>query len=300
MLLSTYNGVEFLESQIESIRAQNCIDLTFFVVDDASTDSTVALLRDTIPAHQLLLTVNETRHGLPGAYLWLLAHAPSGYDLYAFSDQDDLWHPDKLDSAWRALSAVTKGQPTLWVCNYDLLVNDKRELNTFLSNGPTPSFGNALVDGIGPGCSMVWNPALQQTLELPKPQDCVMHDRWLYASAISLGSVLQDTNELMTYRLHSNNSVGMDARLTSRVKRHWKAKQGQSASFERQAAALEYHYGSRLGMQNQKTVRRFTHGNRCSRAMSWARGDLKRHRTQDNVLLFFRLMLFANKRTRET
>ena len=300
VLLATFNGVEFLESQIRSIQAQHLVDVTFFVVDDASTDSTVSLLREMIPAHQLCLTVNATRVGLPGAYLWLLANAPKGHALYAFSDQDDLWHKDKLVTAWQALSQLDDKRPALWVCNYDLLINNKNEINTFYRRPAAPSFGNALVDGIGPGCSMVWNPALQHALELPSPKNCIMHDRWMYASAISLGSVLQDENTLMTYRLHSNNSVGMDARLTSRVRRHWKAQHGESATFERQAAELEQRYGGKLGLQNRRIIRGFAHGNRFSRGMHWVKGDLKRHRTKDNVLLLFRLMLFTNKGTRAT
>jgi len=44
VLLSTYNGEKFLSVQLESLLAQQDIDLTIFIRDDGSSDTTPTIL----------------------------------------------------------------------------------------------------------------------------------------------------------------------------------------------------------------------------------------------------------------
>ena len=45
ILLSTYNGMNYLEEQVDSIIAQTYTDWKLYIRDDASTDATVALIK---------------------------------------------------------------------------------------------------------------------------------------------------------------------------------------------------------------------------------------------------------------
>ena len=45
ILLSTYNGMNYLEEQVGSIIAQTYTDWKLYIRDDASTDATAALIK---------------------------------------------------------------------------------------------------------------------------------------------------------------------------------------------------------------------------------------------------------------
>ena len=46
ILLSTYNGMNYLEEQVSSLLAQTYTDWKLYIRDDASTDNTLALIPD--------------------------------------------------------------------------------------------------------------------------------------------------------------------------------------------------------------------------------------------------------------
>ena len=51
--------------------------------------------------------------GFGRSFLTLLAQAPPDADMVMFSDQDDVWLPDKVERAWRHLRALD-GQAGLY------------------------------------------------------------------------------------------------------------------------------------------------------------------------------------------
>ena len=46
ILMATYNGEKYIKEQIESILKQNNVDLTLFIYDDISKDSTIEILKE--------------------------------------------------------------------------------------------------------------------------------------------------------------------------------------------------------------------------------------------------------------
>ena len=61
--MSVYNGAAYLREAIESILAQTFLDFEFIIVDDASTDETLAILR-TYDDPRIILLRNEHNMGL--------------------------------------------------------------------------------------------------------------------------------------------------------------------------------------------------------------------------------------------
>jgi len=62
-IIGNYNGIGVLPECVDSVLAQTARDFEVIVVDDASTDASVCLLRERYP--QAILLVNEKNRGLP-------------------------------------------------------------------------------------------------------------------------------------------------------------------------------------------------------------------------------------------
>lgn len=107
ILLCTFNGQEFLPQQLDSIAAQHGVNWMVWASDDGSSDQTREILRRYQAAwgeHKLRI-VEGPHSGFVANFLHLLALDAINADYFAFSDQDDLWHPEKLSAAVLALSA---------------------------------------------------------------------------------------------------------------------------------------------------------------------------------------------------
>ena len=108
--MATYNGEKYIREQLESIIPQLRDDDELVVSDDASTDSTLDIVRS-YNDPRIKIFQNEN-HGVAHNFENALRHA-SGDILY-FADQDDVWLPGKLDKMEKFL--VDGGYDTI-LCN---------------------------------------------------------------------------------------------------------------------------------------------------------------------------------------
>ena len=109
--MSTYNGEKFLQQQIDSIFQQKNVNVTLLVRDDGSTDRTVDIIK---AQKQKIVLLEGMNIGAENSFMELLYYEQDA-DYYAFSDQDDVWMPDKLCTAIGKLVGV-KGAG-LYACN---------------------------------------------------------------------------------------------------------------------------------------------------------------------------------------
>lgn len=91
VIIPVYNGERYLAAAIESVLAQSAPPTEILIVDDGSTDASLAVAQRYAPqVHCYALP-----HGGPGAARNQGAMLAQGHYL-AFLDADDLWLPDKL------------------------------------------------------------------------------------------------------------------------------------------------------------------------------------------------------------
>ena len=91
VVIPTYNGAAYIEETLESIRQQTTDDVEVVVVDDGSEDGTQAK----VAAHAVGARLIEQPHlGVAVARNRGLAEARGRW--ITFLDQDDLWHPTRL------------------------------------------------------------------------------------------------------------------------------------------------------------------------------------------------------------
>ncbi len=93
VVVTCYNSASTVLRAIESVRAQTVSDLEIVVVDDASRDSTVAVV-EAIPDARIRLIRNDRNRGIGGAKNVGIAAARGQF--IAFVDSDDSWVPKKL------------------------------------------------------------------------------------------------------------------------------------------------------------------------------------------------------------
>lgn len=232
ILMSTYNGEEYLTEQLDSLLSQTIMEkegweMKILIRDDGSKDRTCDILQDYAKKDSRIRYVACANEGVIHSFFELIDLSEKDADYLAFCDQDDVWMPEKLERAVtklteraKAVSSPAVGSPTvdslaadkpLLYCSRPLLTDSSlNPIDTVWLGGKLrPSFGNALVENICVGCTCVINRALADFLRLGRPSYTTMHDRWFYLVASCFGEVYYDTKAQIYYRQHGGNAVGM-------------------------------------------------------------------------------------------
>ncbi len=207
VLLSTYNGEAFVAAQLDSLLAQEGVEVEVFARDDGSTDATVAILaRYAEHWPTLAAPMGGGNLGPAASFLELLARAPEGFDFYAFCDQDDVWLPTKLARAAERLGDVAG--PALY-CSAVMCVDATLRPLGERRIGGDPSFEHLLFENVAFGNTVVMNAAARALIiARPPAAGVVMHDWWCALVMSAFGVVLQDRFAGVLYRQHRENAVG--------------------------------------------------------------------------------------------
>lgn len=110
VVMPVYNALPFLDDSISSILQQTFRDFEFVILDDASTDNSIARLREWAARDpRIRLHESAKQLGLSGSSNAVVAHARSA--IVARMDADDIAHPDRLRRQWE----VIQGSPDIAV-----------------------------------------------------------------------------------------------------------------------------------------------------------------------------------------
>lgn len=118
VVISAYNGKRYIIEQLESIRQQSQPVDEVLIADDCSTDGTPELVQAYIDQHHLAgwhVEVNTVNKGWRRNFMEAM-WASTG-DVVFSCDQDDLWHPDKVELMTATLTAHP--EISLLTSNYD-------------------------------------------------------------------------------------------------------------------------------------------------------------------------------------
>jgi hypothetical protein len=208
--LCTFNGERHLPAQLDSIAAQSHTDWELWISDDGSTDGTLALVqafRQRHPALQVNV-VHGPRQGFAANYMSLVQHPAIQADYYAFSDQDDIWLPQRLRASVERLQACG-GEPALYCARTQYI--DAGGQVTGESRPPPAActFAHALAQNVCSGNTMLFNPAARALMCQVPPATVVAHD-WLAYLLVTAagGTVVFDPAMHVQYRQHRGNAMG--------------------------------------------------------------------------------------------
>ena len=110
VLMSFLNGAEFLAEALASVHAQTWTDSELLLVDDGSTDNSVAIARGATASYahqvQLLAHPGHANCGLSASRNLALRHACGEY--VALFDANDVWLPTALTRMMALLEATSE------------------------------------------------------------------------------------------------------------------------------------------------------------------------------------------------
>ncbi len=273
ILMAAWQGEKFLKEQIDSILAQDSIDLQLIVRDDASKDSTLEILYSYARRFPDKVVVYENKENIGATknFLNLLCAAEAENKdkniYYMFSDQDDFWHHDKVRKTLRRIKHIEKkyGENTPLLVFTDSEVVDPSGVllaDSFCRqqhyNVKNRSFAHLLMENICQGCTMMWNMSLAEKIKIPK-EDARYHDWWVALTAAAFGKISFLPQATMQYRQHENNVVGADCFGTyvqQRMKNRKEQKLALAATF-RQAEAFKTCYKEELDQQKKQLLQKF-------------------------------------------
>jgi len=209
ILLCTYNGATFLPQQLASLRSQTRRGWRLVVSDDGSRDGSRELCARLIGESQLEVR-DGPKQGACRNFMSLITDPRIGGDYFAYCDQDDVWHPDKLERAINALAAVARLKPAMYCSRTRIIAADGSHLGHSQLHPRAPDFRNALVENIASGNTIVLNKPARDLLIAAGALDVVLHDWWTYLLVSGAGgTVCYDPAPTLDYRQHANNVVGM-------------------------------------------------------------------------------------------
>ena len=215
--LTSYNGERFIREQLRSIAGQTRLPDEVILCDDASTDGTVEVIRrfleeDPLPGWKL--TVNEKNIGYIANFRQALSLC--GGDLVFLSDQDDVWHPEKIErmealfrengniaalaTAYEAIDAEGKPVPDALPLY--------RPAESWKEGTLRQIKGSVFYSNIAQGCACAYRRDVAEEY-LRKGADCALpHDWALNLLAFERGGLYYWKERLFSYRLHGENTTG--------------------------------------------------------------------------------------------
>lgn len=223
IMMSAYNGQEYIAEQIHSIMSQEGCDVRLMVRDDGSTDQTVAILRQLQERYPHRISVATGQNiGYRKSFLRILKKAPAA-DYYGFADQDDVWMSDKCQKAIEKIKREGTADCILYASS--VVLTDEHG-NPFGENDITTSpnnVGSYFARHRMPGCGMLFTRALKEKavsfLETAKFQALTDHDLVIGAIAYAYGQVIRDDMAYIYHRRSAASVTGGGKGLLDRIKR---------------------------------------------------------------------------------
>lgn len=216
VLLAAYNGISYLPEQLDSILAQNLVRPVIYVSIDPSTDGTGYYIRERAESDEriFVLPVGQRFGGAAKNFFRLICEVDvCGFDYVCFSDQDDIWLPNKLSRAHGILqhteaSCYSSNVLAFWPTGKRILINKAQPQRPW----------DFLFEAAGPGCTYVLKVEVVERLKellIAKRIEVAkvgLHDWLVYAFARSRGyRWVIDPQPSMAYRQHASNQVGVNS-----------------------------------------------------------------------------------------
>ena len=223
ILMSTYNGQQFLAEQLHSIAQQTHANWRIVLSDDGSSDDTLQIAEQFNQqwGSGRIEARTGPKQGFCLNFLSMACDPSIRADFYAFSDQDDVWMNDKLERALAYFdSASDKTIPRAY-CGRTQSVDEQLKHLGYSPLFCLPrSFRNALIQSIAGGNTMVFNQAAKELIEQAGLQSVVSHDWWLYQLIKGAGGIVYyDPQPSILYRQHPNALVGTNRSIGARYDR---------------------------------------------------------------------------------
>ena len=211
--MCTYNGEKYIGEQLYSILEQTIIPAEIVISDDGSNDQTLYIAREILASNDIKFSIiqNQGEHGIRGNFYNAIRACKE--PIIFTCDQDDVWLSHKAATILpyfaeqKTMLVFTDGElvnhmleslgTTIWKANgvTDRFLTEKDWMTYLYSNmivtGATMAIRASLMDGI-------------QSFPEGWP-----HDAFLAVKAAALDGIVACNQQLILYRQHESNTLGM-------------------------------------------------------------------------------------------
>lgn len=214
--LCTYRGERYLREQLDSIAWQTRLPDELVVFDDNSSDGTLAIIKEFTTVAPFPVRWGKNEKNLGSTKNFQQAITQCSGDIIALSDQDDVWHTDKLrlmeelyltspevGGVFSNGAVVSHVLSPLGYTLWDSFRFTERDRNRF-SRGK--EFEILLNHNVVTGATLSFRSSLKDLL-VPIPEEWV-HDSWIAIIISICSSLLYIDQCLIDYRQHDSQQIG--------------------------------------------------------------------------------------------
>ncbi|MBS1507154.1 MAG: glycosyltransferase family 2 protein [Bacteroidetes bacterium] len=196
--MAVHNGALYLMEQIDSILPQLGPADELVISDDNSSDESVEIIKSYRDERVRILAPRQ--FGNPVRNFEYLLTNCEGDNIF-LSDQDDVWHPEKINKM-----KVSLQTHDLVVCDCSLVDNERNiKVDSFFEfNQVRSGLVRNLIRNSFVGCCMAFKRNLKEAA-LPFPKGIPMHDQWIGLLGLRSFSVKFLPEVLVEHRLHQRN-----------------------------------------------------------------------------------------------
>lgn len=201
--LAAYNGEKWLRPQLASILHQLDDADEVVIVDDASCDSTPYIAEE-LHDPRIRLLRNARNIGVDRSFERAISEARG--EIIFLSDQDDLWHENKVAIVLGAFAEAP--DVTLVLTDAEIIdeMGNKREYTYFEARGRfIPGIVANILKSKFLGCAMAFRANLREHF-LPFPSALPGHDMWIGIVNEWYGRTRFIRQPMIAYRRHGSNA----------------------------------------------------------------------------------------------
>lgn len=212
--MTTFNGEEYIIEQLDSIKNQSLPPDEVIICDDASRDNTVEVIKKFISKYDLKTwKVISNRNQLGWKQNFRKVIGMTSGEIIFFSDQDDVWMPDKIEVMSKLMKKYDIGclyGKNLKIDSNGNILESRNEQKRYRGSIKKVKFSRNFFTVGGLGCCMCVNQKIvHKYIELNCIEDD--HDSQCARIAVLYDSLWILDKPVIYYRIHKQNTSGVSA-----------------------------------------------------------------------------------------
>jgi hypothetical protein len=200
--------MDLFRRQVESIRMQTHTNWVCVVSDDCSNPERFAEVEELLAGDpRFVISRSPRRLGFYRNFERALSLAPAGARHVAMVDQDDEWHPDKLETLVAGIgdAQLVYSDQRIVSRDGDLIADTYWQQRR---NNHSDLLSLLVANSVTGAASLFRRELLDYALPFPPAQFAHFHDHWVALTALCLGDIAFVDRPLYDYVQHGDASLG--------------------------------------------------------------------------------------------